>query len=132
MVAVPGVDVNRADSNGDTVLFLARRHANIVARLLQHPDIDVITDGSAIPVLSFMLKEHCEFTVFDVSHELRARGWQVPAYTMPGNATDVAVLRIVVREGFSADLGRMLCIAIDEVIDGLKSGGHSTARAFSH
>ena len=27
------------------------------------------------------------------------RGWQVPAYTMPADATDVAVLRIVVREG---------------------------------
>ncbi|MGV8872676.1 MAG: glutamate decarboxylase [Rhodococcus sp. (in: high G+C Gram-positive bacteria)] len=104
----------------------------VSTRLAQHPDIDVITDGSAIPVLSFMLKEHCAFTVFDVSHELRARGWQVPAYTMPDNATDVAVLRIVVREGFSADLGRLLCDAVDDVIAGLTSGGHSTARAFSH
>ncbi|MEU3473164.1 glutamate decarboxylase [Rhodococcus sp. NPDC006774] len=124
----------RLGRSGYTDIMKALRDTAVrVSRHLdKHPDIEVITDGSAIPVLSFMLKDHCGFTVFDVSHELRARGWQVPAYTMPDNATDVAVLRIVVREGFSADLGRMLCIAIDDVIAGLKSGGHSTAQAFAH
>nr|WP_314145550.1 glutamate decarboxylase [uncultured Rhodococcus sp.] len=124
----------RLGRSGYTEIMKALRDTAVrVSRHLDnHPDIEVITDGSAIPVLSFMLKDHCGFTVFDVSHELRARGWQVPAYTMPDNATDVAVLRIVVREGFSADLGRMLCIAIDEVIAGLKSGGHSQARPFAH
>ncbi|OZD73309.1 glutamate decarboxylase [Rhodococcus sp. 05-340-1] len=124
----------RLGRSGYTDIMKALRDTAVrVSRHLdKHPDIEVITDGSAIPVLSFMLKDHCGFTVFDVSHELRARGWQVPAYTMPDNATDVAVLRIVVREGFSADLGRMLCIAIDDVIAGLKSGGHSTATAFAH
>jgi len=29
-------------------------------------------------------------------------------YTMPDNATDISVLRIVVREGLSADLARAL------------------------
>lgn len=124
----------RLGRSGYTEIMKALRDTAVrVSRHLdKHPDIEVITDGSAIPVLSFMLKADCGFTVFDVSHELRARGWQVPAYTMPDNATDVAVLRIVVREGFSADLGRMLCIAIDEVIAGLKAGGHSSAQAFAH
>ncbi|OZC88791.1 glutamate decarboxylase [Rhodococcus sp. 06-412-2C] len=124
----------RLGRSGYTDIMKALRDTAVrVSRHLEkHPDIEVITNGSAIPVLSFMLKADCGFTVFDVSHELRARGWQVPAYTMPDNATDVAVLRVVVREGFSADLGRMLCIAIDEVIAGLKSGGHSTAQAFAH
>ncbi|MGB6276022.1 MAG: glutamate decarboxylase, partial [Rhodococcus sp. (in: high G+C Gram-positive bacteria)] len=124
----------RLGRSGYTEIMKALRDTAVrVSRHLdEHPDIEVITDGSAIPVLSFMLKADCGFTVFDVSHELRARGWQVPAYTMPDNATDVAVLRIVVREGFSADLGRMLCIAIDEVIAGLKAGGHSSAQAFAH
>ncbi|MDI9893654.1 glutamate decarboxylase [Rhodococcus sp. IEGM 1381] len=124
----------RLGRSGYTDIMKALRDTAVrVSRHLdKHPDIEVITDGSAIPVLSFMLKADCGFTVFDVSHELRARGWQVPAYTMPDNATDVAVLRVVVREGFSADLGRMLCIAIDEVIAGLKSGGHSSAQAFAH
>lgn len=38
----------------------------------------------------------------------RSYGWQVPAYTMPDGAADVSVLRVVVREGFSADLARSL------------------------
>ena len=36
------------------------------------------------------------------------RGWQVPAYTFPENLTDMAVMRIVVRNGFSMDLANLL------------------------
>ena len=67
-------------------------------------DFRVISDGSALPVVAFETAPHTPFTVFDVSDELRQGGWQVPAYTMPPDAEDVAVLRIVVREGFSIDL----------------------------
>ncbi|MDV2477877.1 glutamate decarboxylase [Rhodococcus zopfii] len=97
--------------------------------------MNVITDGRAIPVLAFELTGDPGFTVFDVSHELRARGWQVPAYTMPADAEDVAVLRIVVREGFSADLARMLHVDLVEVCAELRSRGpgkHSTEKHFAH
>ena len=94
----------------------------------------LITDGTDIPVVAFEIVGDPGFTVFDVSHELRARGWQVPAYTMPADAEDVAVLRIVVREGFSADLGSLLAEAIEEVCAELreKGGGHTTAQHFAH
>src|SRR5699024_278932 len=69
---------------------------------------ELISDGSAIPVIAARLKGNRGYTEFGVSHELRSFGWQVPAYTMPENATDVSVLRIVVREGLSADLARAL------------------------
>ncbi len=59
-------------------------------------------------MLSFTVADDVPYTAFDLSDRLRYHGWQVPAYTMPDNATDVAVLRIVVREGFSGDLGRAL------------------------
>jgi glutamate decarboxylase len=68
------------------------------------PEFEVVSDGSAIPVLAFKMRDDQPFSVFHVSDQLRMSGWQVPAYTMPDNATDVAVLRIVVREGFSEDL----------------------------
>ena len=51
-----------------------------------------------------------------VSDLLRMDGWQVPAYTMPADATDVAVLRIVVREGFGMDLADSLLEAIGKAI----------------
>jgi glutamate decarboxylase len=79
----------------------------------------VISDGSAIPVVAFKLSGDFGYTEFDVSEALRAFGWQVPAYTMPEGAEDVSVLRIVVREGFSADLARSLYEDIAKAIDRL-------------
>ena len=97
---------------------------------------EVISDGSAIPVISFRLAGDRGYTEFDVSHALRAYGWQVPAYTMPEDATDIAVLRIVVREGFSMDLARALrddtITALDH-LDTLKPGGHfDELQPFAH
>ena len=68
----------------------------------------VISDGTDIPVIAFEIEGDVGYTVFDVSERLRYHGWQVPAYTMPDDATDVAVLRIVVREGMSRDLAEAL------------------------
>ncbi len=98
---------------------------------------EVITDGSAIPVISFRLKGGDPgYTEFDVSHALRAYGWQVPAYTMPEGAEDVTVLRVVVREGFSADLARALkedTVTVLKSLDELKPGGHfDLVQPFTH
>ncbi|MEV6655726.1 glutamate decarboxylase [Nocardia fluminea] len=97
---------------------------------------EVITDGSAIPVLSFRLAGDPGYTEFDVSHALRSYGWQVPAYTMPDNATDVAVLRVVVREGFSADMARALSDDITAALvhlDALKPNGYfDRLKPFAH
>ncbi|MEV4158392.1 glutamate decarboxylase [Nocardia salmonicida] len=103
-------------------------------RKSQH--FEVITDGSAIPVISFRLSGNPGYTEFDVSEALRAYGWQVPAYTMPDNATDIAVLRIVVREGFSADMARALSDDMTTALghlDALKPNGYfDRVRPFAH
>ena len=86
----------------------------------------MISDGSAIPVIAFRLAGDFGYTEFDVSAGLRSYGWQVPAYTMPEGAENVSVLRIVVREGFSADLARSLYEDLALVVqhmDELKPGG---------
>ncbi len=79
----------------------------------------IISDGSAIPVLSFTVADDLPYTAYDVSHHLRYNGWQVPAYTMPDDATDVVVLRIVVREGFTRDLGEALLADLKKAADDL-------------
>ena len=62
-----------------------------------------------LPVFFFRLKaDRRNYTVFDVSAKLRERGWQVPAYTLPDDLTDVAGLRIVVRNGFGRDMAELL------------------------
>ena len=73
--------------------------------------------------------------MFDVSDRLRTGGWQVPAYTMPEATTDVAVLRVVVREGFSYDLADALVDALREAVDYLTTNPPATSKApaaFSH
>ncbi len=69
----------------------------------------MITDGSNLPVIAFALAEEGgNYSVFDVSKLLREGGWLVPAYTFPENREDLAVLRVVVRNGFSQDLADFL------------------------
>ena len=65
---------------------------------------ELLTDGSELPVFAFRLRGAASYTVFDLTERLRQRGWLVPAYTFPADLQDVAVLRIVVRNGFSMDL----------------------------
>ena len=96
---------------------------------------EVVSDGSAEPVLAFKLKDSSRYTVFHVSDELRMGGWQVPAYTMPENATDVAVLRIVVREGFGMDLASDLLEALQRAVAHLEQyppEHPASAPGFSH
>jgi glutamate decarboxylase len=70
---------------------------------------ELLTRGDELPVFAFTLKDEIEnFTVFDVSNALRERGWQVPAYTFPKNRENLAALRVVVRRGFTHDMGNML------------------------
>jgi glutamate decarboxylase len=111
-------------------------------RLAESKHFDIISDGSAIPVVAFKLSRGpgspaggWGYNEFDVSAALRIYGWQVPAYTMPEGAENISVLRVVVREGFSADLARSLWEDLRAVIDHLaeiKPGGHFTEERFAH
>jgi glutamate decarboxylase len=54
------------------------------------------------------------FTVFQLSAQLRQKGWIVPAYYLPKNAQDVAVMRMVIKENFSRDMVELLFNDIKE------------------
>jgi glutamate decarboxylase len=70
---------------------------------------ELLTEGHDLPVFAFRVRDDdAPFTVFDLSERLRTRGWLVPAYTFPENMTSTAVLRVVVRNGFSTDLADLL------------------------
>jgi glutamate decarboxylase len=95
---------------------------------------ELITDGSQTPVFAVQMKEGTPYTVFDVSDHLRRDGWQVPAYTMPEGAEDVAVLRFVIREGFTADLAGLLMLSLRKAITALEAGdpGAADGSHFAH
>ena len=69
----------------------------------------LLTRGDQLPAFAFTTTDDVtQFSVFDVSRRLREPGWLVPAYTFPPNRQDLAVLRVVCRNGFSLDLADRL------------------------
>jgi glutamate decarboxylase len=106
-------------------------------RVAELGPFNLITDGSELPVLAFALKDEVDnFTVFDVSLRLRERGWLLPAYTFPKNREDLAVLRAVVRNGFSRELADLLLRDLERVVrDFERAGGRmmgGEATSFHH
>ena len=97
---------------------------------------ELLSDGSETPVFAFAVHDPSRYTVFDVSSRMRRYGWQVPAYTMPADVEDLAVLRVVIREGFSGDLADMFLEHLTESVNYLEKHGHveeeSEHRHFSH
>ena len=98
---------------------------------------ELLTRGDQLPVFAFTTRADAGFDVFDVSRRLRERGWLVPAYTFPENRTDLAVLRIVVRNGFTHDLADLLLADLKRVLPELEQlGGRpkdpAQATAFHH
>jgi glutamate decarboxylase len=88
--------------------------------IAQMGPFELLTDGSDLPVFAFRLHEDVtNYTVFEVSRGLRESGWQVPAYTLPAHLEDIAVLRIVVRNGFTPNLAHALLDDLRRVIDDL-------------
>ncbi|MGR6968256.1 glutamate decarboxylase [Streptomyces cynarae] len=101
----------------DVAIRLAREIAGL-------GPFELITDGSDIPVFAFRARESIDhFSVFDVSAALRERGWLVPAYTFPQNRSDLAVLRVVVRNGFSHDLADLLIEDLRRILPRLDRQG---------
>ena len=68
------------------------------------------TPNTGIPTVTWRIREGEDpgYTLFDLADRLRTRGWQVPAYTLTGTASDIAVQRILVRLGVSRDMASLL------------------------
>lgn len=90
----------------------------------------LISRGDELPVFAFTTSEEIlDWDVFAVSRGLRERGWQVPAYTFPANRTDLAVLRIVCRNGFSRDLAALFLRDLRSVTETLVQDADKASRS---
>ncbi|MEA2973474.1 MAG: glutamate decarboxylase [Actinomycetota bacterium] len=87
---------------------------------------ELLSSGEGIPAFAFRVRAGTGYTVFDVSDHVRREGWTIPAYRMPPALDDVAVLRVVVRNGFSRDLGRDLVDDLRRVVERLPSAPGAT------
>jgi len=112
----------------DTAKFMAAEIASL-------GPFELVSDGTGIPAFAFRLRDPSGYTVFDVSDALRGRGWIVPAYKMPPDIEDMAVLRIVVRNGFSRELATLLLDdlrAAVKLLDGTRLASDQARTGFHH
>ena len=99
----------------DNTLYLAEE-------LEKSGKFELINKNIIVPLVAVNLKDE-DYTVFQVSDKLREKGWIVPAYTLPKDAEDVAVLRIVIKENFGRDMVEMFLSDLMEVCDKLEKEG---------
>jgi glutamate decarboxylase len=97
---------------------LANAHA-LARRAGASDALELINDGSTFPVVVARAADPQRLDLTEISRRLRARGWIVPAYTLPANAEDVSVLRMVVKENFSRDMVDMLGDDLDDALAGM-------------
>jgi glutamate decarboxylase len=74
--------------------------------------------ATGIPSVAWRIREgeNPGYTLYDVADRLRTRGWQVPAYPLTGSVSDIAVQRILVRQGVSRDLCGLLIDDMEQSI----------------
>jgi glutamate decarboxylase len=74
--------------------------------------------STGIPTVTWRIREGEDpgYTLFDLADRLRMTGWQVPAYTLTGTASEIPVQRILVRQGVSRDLASLL---VDDMRDAI-------------
>jgi glutamate decarboxylase len=82
---------------------------------------EILTDSNYLPVVVVKLIDDSAFNVYQISDELRKYGWIIPAYSLPPNAEETVVLRMVIKENFSHDLADKLLNDVFNVIDKFKN-----------
>ncbi|AEI35432.1 Glutamate decarboxylase [Francisella salina] len=95
---------------------------------------DIIHAGKGgIPAVSWSLKASKSYDLFDISEKIRAKGWQIAAYSMPKHRENLVVMRVLVRRGFSFDLAELMIRDLKDVVDSLENKSKDIERSsFSH
>ncbi len=110
-------------------------------QLLELGGFELIHGGNpmkGIPAVCFKLNdaESHELSLYELSDRLRMRGWQVPAYSMPEHVTDLVVMRVMIRQGFSMDMAHLFISDLTRAVEYLRRiEGHAAAqeaRGFKH
>ncbi len=103
------------------VMGIMSDNAKYLAReLLKSGKFEIINKKMTFPLVTVKLKD-ADFTVFQLSQKLREKGWIIPAYTLPENAADIAVMRMVIKENFGRDMVECLLNDIMESYNNLES-----------
>ncbi|POM23089.1 Glutamate decarboxylase alpha [Actinomadura rubteroloni] len=101
----------------DTAQYLA-------GRLRDMKVFELLYDGSsALPAVCYTLDGDPGYTLYDITEQLRTRGWQVPSYPLPAGRSSTVVQRVLIRHGISRDEISLLADDIEAVLSKLRAGG---------
>ena len=88
-----------------SIMMNLTRTSDYLAACLQQLGFIIMskTGGKGLPLVACRLdpKKKAHYDEFAVVHQLRERGWIVPAYTMAPHSENLKLMRVVVREDFS-------------------------------
>ncbi len=90
-------------------------------------NLEIVSNAEHIPVVTFKQKNKDVYDLFDLSSAIRSYGWIVPAYSLPADASDTVLMRVVVRESFSRDMAELFLDSLKRAMDTLS--GHSTRKS---
>ncbi|KFY31160.1 hypothetical protein V493_01336 [Pseudogymnoascus sp. VKM F-4281 (FW-2241)] len=96
----------RLGKNGyRSIMLNLTRTADLLAAAVKDMGFLIMSDGGGrgLPLVAFRLDPKLEkrYDEFAIAHQLRERGWIVPAYTMAPHTEEMKMLRVVIREDFS-------------------------------
>ncbi|KAL1998472.1 hypothetical protein VTN02DRAFT_6117 [Thermoascus thermophilus] len=88
-----------------SIMLNLTRTADYLAAQLRELGFLIMSDGRGrgLPLVAFRLDPDRKtlYDEFAIAHQLRERGWVVPAYTMAPHSEQLKLMRVVVREDFS-------------------------------
>ena len=95
------------------IMQLCVENAKLLADQLQALGVFTILsqhDRPSLPLVAFRITDDAAvgFDATVLVHELKVKGWIVPSYTLPANASDVMIMRVVVRETFTREMVTLL------------------------
>lgn len=109
-----------------------------LARGLSDLGLLILSDNTGngsggVPLVAFRLPddESRLFDEFAVSAVLRRRGWVVPAYTMAPRSNNLKLMRVVVREDFTAHRCGILIQDIKMAIEWLEEMDETTIQRYT-
>ena len=90
---------------------------------------EIVYDGKdGIPGCAWKIKDNCNvsFNLYALADKLRTRGWLVPAYSLPKNASDTVIQRVLVKQNFTLDMASLLVDDITNAIQYLEKHPSTT------
>lgn len=99
-----------------------RNVAKYIAREIAEIGLfEIYNDGDNIPIVCWKMKTDTDkkWSLYDLADRLRINGWQVPAYPLPNDMSDIVIQRVVIRQDLSLQLATLFIKDLKESIDTL-------------